>query len=48
MNFMQFQAKCISMFGLRIQALKMKAATNSVLVWSIKGAKDLLPEKEQQ
>ena len=30
MNFMQFWAKCISMFGSRIKALKMKAATNSV------------------
>ena len=30
MNFMQFQAKCISMFGSRIKAPKMKAAMNSV------------------
>ena len=30
MNFMQFQAECISMFGSQIKALKLKAATNSV------------------
>ena len=30
MNFMQFLAECISMFGSRRKALKMKAATNSV------------------
>ena len=28
MNFTQFWAKCISMFGSQIKALKMKAATN--------------------
>ena len=30
MNFMQFRAECISMFGLQIKAPKLKAATNSV------------------
>ena len=30
MNFMQYQAECISMFGLQIKAPKLKAATNSV------------------
>ena len=30
MNFMQFQAECISMFGLQIKAPKLKAATTSV------------------
>ena len=30
MNFMQFWAECISMFGLRIKAPKLKTATNSV------------------
>ena len=30
MNFMQFQAECISMFGLRVKAPRLKAATNSV------------------
>ena len=30
MNFMQFQVECISMFGLRIKAPKLKTATNSV------------------
>ena len=30
MNFTQFWAKCISMFGSQIKALKMKAAMNSV------------------
>ena len=30
MNFTQFQAECISMFGSRIKAPKVKAATNSV------------------
>ena len=30
MNFTQFQAECISMFGLQIKAPKLKAATNSV------------------
>ena len=30
MNFMQFQAECISMFGLRIKAPILKAAMNSV------------------
>ena len=30
MNFTQFQAKCISMFGLQIKAPKMKTATNSI------------------
>ena len=30
MNFMQFQAECISMFGSPIKAPKLKAATNSV------------------
>ena len=31
MNFTQFQAKCISMFGSQIQAPKMKAATNNII-----------------
>ena len=39
-NFTQFWAKCISMFGLRIKAPKMKTAMNSV---SLSGAL-----KEQQ
>ena len=30
MNFMQFWAECISMFGSQIKAPKLKAATNSV------------------
>ena len=30
MNFMQFGAECISMFGLQIKAPKLKTATNSV------------------
>ena len=30
MNFTQFQAKCISMFGLQIKAPKMKPAINSI------------------
>ena len=30
MNFMQFQAECISMFGSWIKAPKMKAATNNI------------------
>ena len=30
MNFTQFQAECISMFGLQIKAPKLKAAMNSV------------------
>ena len=30
MNFTQFQAKCISMFGSQIKAPKMKAATNNI------------------
>ena len=30
MNFTQFQAKCISMFGSWIKALKMKAAMNNI------------------
>ena len=29
MNFTQFQAKCISMFGLKIKAPKINTATNS-------------------
>ena len=31
MNFTQCQAECISMFGSRIKAPKMKTATNSVI-----------------
>ena len=30
MNFKQFQAECISMFGSQIKAPKMKAATNNI------------------
>ena len=30
MNFTQFQAECISMFGSQIKAPKVKTATNSV------------------
>ena len=30
MNFTQFRAECISMFGSRVRALKLKAATNSL------------------
>ena len=30
LNFTQFRAECISMFGLQIKAPKLKAATNSV------------------
>ena len=30
MNFTQFQAECISMFGSQIKAPKLKAAANSV------------------
>ena len=30
MNFAQFQAESISMFGLQIKASKIKTATNSV------------------
>ena len=35
MSFMQFQAECMSMFGLQIKPQKVKAATNSV---SLSGA----------
>ena len=31
MNFTQFQAECISMFGSRIKAPRLKAATNNVI-----------------